>query len=209
MRLSARQLPLLTAIALLSACSILPKVESPDIYRLPATPLAHASAPPVSWSLRVDTPQAEHMIDSSRITVLPQPDVISVYKGARWSDSATTLLRNRLVDAFRDDGRIAALSSDDDSLQADYSLSGDLRAFQSEYQGTQPVVVIRFDARLVQNTGLRIVATHRFEITQPVAGTAVPQVVTAFGQATDALANQLVAWTMQQPLEPHGGHGNG
>jgi ABC-type uncharacterized transport system auxiliary subunit len=31
-------------------------------------------------------------------------------------------------------------------------------------------------------------------------------VVTAFGQATDALANQLVAWTMQQPLEAHGEH---
>ena len=206
MRLLARHLPVWTAIALLSACSVLPRAKSRDLSRLPATPLAHASAPPVGWSLRIDTPLAERMIDSSRITVLPQPDVVSVYKGARWSDSATTLLRNRLIDAFRDDGRIAALSSDDNGLQADYSLSGDLRAFQSEYQGTQPVVVIRFDARLVQNNGLRIVATHRFEITQPVAGTAVPQVVTAFGQATDALANQLVAWTMQQPLEAHGEH---
>lgn len=208
MRLLARHLPIWTAIALLSACSVLPKAESPDIYRLPATPLAHASAPPVGWSLRIDTPMAERMIDSSRIAVLPQGDVISVYKGARWSDSATTLLRNRMVDAFRDDGRIPALSSDDTSLQADYSLSGDLRAFESEYQGAQPVVVIRFDARLVQNNGLRIVATRRFEITQPVGGTAVPQVVTAFGQATDTLANQLVAWTMQQPLQPHGSHLN-
>jgi cholesterol transport system auxiliary component len=208
MRLLARHLPVWTAIALLAACSVLPKAESPDIYRLPATPLAHASAPPLGWSLRIDTPLAERMIDSTRIAVLPQGDVISVYKGARWSDSATTLLRNRLIDAFHDDGRIAALSSDDTSLQADYSLGGDLRAFESQYQGAQPVVVIRFDARLVQNNGLRIVATHRFEITQPVGGTTVPQVVTAFGQATDALANQLVAWTMQQPLQAHGGRVN-
>jgi cholesterol transport system auxiliary component len=208
MRLLARHLPVWTAIALLTACSVLPKPESPDIYRLPATPLPHANAQPVGWSLRIDTPMAERMIDSSRIAVLPQGDVISVYKGARWSDTATTLLRNRQIDAFRDDGRIAALSSDDSSLQADYSLAGDLRAFQSEYQGAQPVVVIRFDARLVQNKGLRIVATHRFEITKPAAGTAVPQVVVAFGQASDALATQLVAWTMQQPLEPHGGHVN-
>jgi cholesterol transport system auxiliary component len=208
MRLLARHLPLWTAVALLAACSVLPKAESPDIYRLPATPLAHASAPPVGWSLRIDTPLAERMIDSSRIAVLPQGDVISVYKGARWSDTATTLLRNRLIDAFRDDGRIAALSSDDASLQADYSLAGDLRAFESQYQGTQLVVVIRFDARLVQNNGLRIVATRRFEITQPAAGTAIPQVVTAFGQATDTLASQLVAWTMQQPLEAHGGRVN-
>ena len=196
------------AIALLGACSILPKAESPDIYRLPSTPLQRDSAPAVNWSLRVDTPNAERMIDSSRIAVQPQGDVVSVYQGARWSDTATTLLRNRFVDAFRDNGRIAALSSDESSLQADYSLSGDLRTFQSVYQNGQPVVVIRFDARLVKNSGLRIVATRRFDITQPVGGTAVPQVVAAFGQATDALASQLVSWTLQQPLDAHDVHTN-
>lgn len=203
MKRMIRTLSLGIAMLMLGACSVLPKAESPNIYRLPATPLPHAQAQAVGWSLRITTPQAERMIDSSRIAVFPQGDVVSVYQGARWSDSATTLLRNRLVDAFRDDGRIGALSSDDDSLQADYSLSGDLRAFQSVYQDGQPVVVIRLDARLVQNNGLRIVATRRFDISQPVNGKAVPQVVAAFGQASDALANQLVTWTMQQPLQAH------
>lgn len=197
-----------TAITLLTACSVLPKADPQQIYRLPSTPLAHDGSAPVNWSLRIDTPHAERMIDSSRITVLPQGDEISVYKGARWSDTATTLLRNRFVDAFRDNGRIAGLSSDETSLQADYSLSGDLRAFQSVYENGQPVVVIRFDARLVKNNGLRIVASRRFDITQPVGGTAVPQVVAAFGQATDALAAQLVTWTLQQPLDGHDVHTN-
>jgi cholesterol transport system auxiliary component len=196
------------AIALLSACSVLPKSEPQEIYRLPATPLAHDSGAPVSWSLRVDTPSAERMLDSSRIAVLPQGNTISVYKGARWSDTATKLLRNRFVDAFRDNGRIAALSSDETSLQADYSLSGDLGAFQSVYENGQPVVVIRFDARLVKNNGLRIVATRRFDITQPVGGTNVPQVVAAFGQATDALTSQLVTWTLLQPLDGRDIHTN-
>ncbi|ULU25190.1 ABC-type transport auxiliary lipoprotein family protein [Dyella terrae] len=197
-----------TAIALLSACSVLPKSEPQQIYRLPATPLPHDGGATVNWSLRVDTPQAERMIDSSRITVQPQGDTMSVYKGARWSDSATTLLRNRLVDAFRDNGRITGLSSDETSLQADYFLSGDLRAFQTVYENGQPVVVIRFDARLVKSNGLRIVASRRFDISQPVSGTAVPQVVTAFGQATDTLASQLVNWTLQQPLDGRDAHAN-
>lgn len=191
------------ALALLGACSVLPKSEPQEIYRLPETPLPRDTQPAVAWSLRIDTPNAERMLDSARITVLPQGDTITVYKGARWSDSATTLLRNRLVDAFRDNGRIPALSSDDSSLQADYSLAGDLRAFQSVYENGQPVVEIRFDARLVQNNGLRIVATHRFDIHQPVSGTSVPQVVAAFGQATDTLATQVVTWTLQQPLQGH------
>jgi len=196
------------SIALLAACSILPKAESPDIYRLPSTPLPHDSAPGVNWSLRVDTPNAERMIDSSRIAVLPQGNVVSVYQGARWSDTGTTLLRNRIIDGFRDNGRIAGLSSDESSLQADYSLAGDLRSFQSVYENGQPVVVIRFDARLVRNSGLRIVASHRFDITQPVGGTSVPQVVAAFGQASDALAAQLVNWTLQQPLDARDVHTN-
>jgi cholesterol transport system auxiliary component len=199
MRLYAH-LPVWIAAVALGACSVLPKAETPDIYRLPSTPLPHAQGAPASWSLRINTPQAERMIDSSRIAVMPQGDLVSVYKGARWSDTATTLLRNRLVDAFRDDGRIASVSNDDNALPASYTLAGDLRAFQSEYQGNAPVVVIRFDARLVRNKGLQVVATRRFDITQPVGGTAVPQVVAAFGQASDALASQVVAWTMQQSL---------
>ncbi|WP_130619611.1 ABC-type transport auxiliary lipoprotein family protein [Dyella amyloliquefaciens] len=199
MRLYAH-LPLWIAATALGACSVLPKAESPDVYRLPATSLPHAQAPSSNWSLRINTPQAERMIDSSRIAVMPQGDLVSVYKGARWSDTATTLLRNRLIDAFRDDGRAASVSSDDNALPASYTLAGDLRAFQSEYQGNAPVVVIRYDARLVQNSGLRVVATRRFDVTQPVGGTALPQVVTAFGQASDTLASQVVAWTMQQSL---------
>lgn len=199
MRPSAR-LPVWIATLALGACSVLPKAESPDVYRLPASPLPHAQAPSATWSLRVNTPQAERMIDSSRIAVMPQGNLVSVYKGARWSDTATTLLRNRLIDAFRDDGRAASVSSDDNALPASYTLAGDLRAFQSEYQGNAPVVVIRYDARLVRDKGLQVVATRRFEITQPVAGTTVPQVVAAFGQASDALASQVVAWTMQQSL---------
>ncbi|MFC4764061.1 ABC-type transport auxiliary lipoprotein family protein [Dyella koreensis] len=192
------------SLAWLAGCSVLPKAESPEIYRLPSTALPHAQAGAVNWSLRIDTPQADRSIDSARIAVLPRGDVVSVYQGARWSDRVPTLLRNRLLEAFRDDGRIAALSSDDMNLQADYALSGDLTAFQSEYRSGQPVIVVRYDARLVRNSGLRIVATHRFEISQPVSGTAVPQVVAAFGQASDTLANQIVGWTLQQRMDTTG-----
>jgi len=157
----------------------------------------------VSWSLRVDTPQAERMLDSARIAVLPAGDTVSVYKGARWSDRVPVLLRNRLLEGFRNDGRITALSSDDTSLQADYVLDADLTAFQSEYRGKDPVVVVRYDARLVRNSGLKIVAARRFEVTQAVNGTAVPQVVAAFGQAGDALAAQVVGWTLQQRADAH------
>ena len=189
---------LLAATFLLSACSILPKAEAPNVYLLPGSPGARPrQVNALDWSLRVQTPQAGDSLDSVRIAVVPGDHVLTAYRGARWSDQAPVLLRDRLLDTFRNDGRVRALSSDEENLQADYVLGGTLRAFQTEYQDGQPVVVIRYDAWLVRNRGQRIVATRQFELRQPCAGKAVPQVVEAFGRASDQLAAGVLAWTVQ------------
>ena len=190
---------------LLGSCSILPRSEAPNVYLLPATPVEPTTQQAVRYqSLRIVTPDAARPLDSTRIAVLPEGNIITSYQGARWSDSAPRLLRDRLLDAFRTDGRFAALSSDDAQLQADLELTGDLRAFQSEYVHGVPVVVIRYDAQLVQRRSQKIMAARRFDIRQPVAGKEVPQVVTAFGQATDQLAAQVISWVTTN--EPGTGH---
>jgi cholesterol transport system auxiliary component len=129
--------------------------------------------------------------------VIPEGNVISSYKGARWSDPAPVLLRNRLTDAFYRDGRVQSISTDDSNLQADFELGGELQAFQSEYRGTAIEVVIRLDARLADDRQ-RIVASRRFEVHQPLADKQVPAVVSAFGQASDTLAAQVLQWTVEQ-----------
>lgn len=182
---------------LLGSCSILPRSEAPNVYLLPATPVETTTHQAVRYeSLRIVTPDAARTLDSTRIAVVPEGNIITSYQGARWSDSAPRLLRDRLLDAFRTDARFAALSSDDAQLQADLELTGDLRAFQSEYVHGVPVVVIRYDAQLVQGRSQKIMATHRFDIRQPVVGKDVPQVVTAFGLATDRLAAQVLSWVI-------------
>lgn len=182
---------------LLGGCSLLPVREAPSVYLLPATPAQTAAATQRSAlpaSLRIVTPQSARILDSNRIAVLPQGNMITAYEGARWSDPAPRLLRDRLIDAFRADGRFAGVSSNEAHLQADLELTGDLRAFQSEYVLGEPVVVVGYDAQLVRGNTQKIVATRRFDIRQPVAGTQVPAVVRAFGQATDQLAAQVIAW---------------
>jgi cholesterol transport system auxiliary component len=187
------------ASLLLGACSILPQPESPTVYLLPTASPPPAAAPaPVAWSLRVDTPDAAHALDGARIVVVPQDNVVTTYRGARWTDRAPVLLRDRLLEAFRADGRVAALSSDSAELGADYELGGDLPAFQSQYEDGRPVVVVRYDARLVQGRSQRILAARRFEVREPVAGKEVPQVVAAFGRAGDALAAQVIPWTIRE-----------
>ncbi len=181
----------------LSACSILPKQEAAVVYRLPASAVSSKATTPVSWSLRVAQAKSSDALDRPRIAVIPQGDVMSSYKGARWSDPAPVLLRNRLTDAFLRDGRIPSISTDESNLQADFELGGELQAFQSEYRGQAIEVVIRLDARLSDERH-RIIASRRFEVHQPVSDKQVPAVVAAFGQASDSLANQMVQWTVEQ-----------
>lgn len=191
------RLVLVAAALSMSACSILPKQEPSDVYRLPTSMTSNKAATSAPWSLRVVRPKSSETLDSPRIAVIPQGDVISSYKGARWSDPAPVLLRNRLTDAFYRDGRVQSISTDDSNLQADFELGGELQAFQSEYRGQAIEVVIRLDARLADDHQ-RIVASRRFEVHQPVADKQVPSVVAGFGQASDTLTTQVLQWTLEQ-----------
>ena len=92
----AYQLIAPVALALVSACSILPKPDPSDVYRLAAAPAA-TQGTPVAWSLRVTKPQTSEFLDSPRIAVVPNGDLISSYANSRWSDPSPVLLRNRLL----------------------------------------------------------------------------------------------------------------
>lgn len=199
----AHRRPVLTlaalALGLLAGCSVLPKSAPVEVFLLPSTPPLPATQTPstsIPASLRVTRPAAGPMLAGQRMIVQPEGDLISYYKGAQWSEPAPLLLRNRLLDALRGDGRIATLSSDDRILQADFELDGDLRAFQSVYREGQVQVLLRLDLRLVRPATQRIVASRRFELSQPATDHDLPAVVRAFGTASDRLALQVVDWTV-------------
>ena len=195
------RIALLASVTLISSCSILPKPEPFDVYRLPAATQNSGSAShgrPQQWSLRLTKLQSSEALNSPNIAVIPQGDVISHYKGSRWSDPAPVLLRNRLLDGFQRDGRVALLSTDDSLFHGDLELGGNLQAFQTEYQGSSANVVVRLDALLVRGYDRRILASRRFEVRQPLSDVQVPAVVAGFGQANDQLTVQVVNWAVEQ-----------
>jgi cholesterol transport system auxiliary component len=194
------RLALLVGFTLISACSILPQSEPSDVYRLPTAqaPASASSAATQQWSLRLNKLQASEALNRPTIAVIPQGDVISSYKGSRWSDPAPVLVRNRLLDGFARDGRVTLLSTDDSNFAADLELGGSLQAFQTEYQGMQASVVVRVDALLVRGYDQRILASRRFEERQPLNDVQVPAVVAGFGQASDRLTAKVVSWAVDQ-----------
>lgn len=195
---------LLATAAMASACSILPEKEPVDTYALPGTLAQRAtgvSSAGISPSLRVVRPVAGGAIAGKRIVVMPEPDQFSVYQGAVWSEPAAQLVRDRIVDAFLADGRLPAITTDEGVMaHADLLLSSQLRDFQSVYENGQPVVVVRLDAHLLQASTNRIIASRSFAHRHAVVGKEVPQVVEAFGAASDRVAQDLVDWTVQHAV---------
>ncbi len=195
---------LVMIVSSLSACSILPKPETLTVYQLPATPLSmqtDAATPhDLPWSLRIATPYSSQVIDSQRVLVVPQGSQVSAYGGVRWSDPAPILVRNRLVSAFRTNGRLSSVSVDNSSVDTDFELGGDLVAFQTVYEDGVPVVRIHYDASLTRPLANRTVATRRFKVAEPVQGKDAPEVVEAFGRAADRLAASMVEWTLQKMI---------
>jgi len=183
------------ASMLLAACSILPTNSPVQIWQPEEATIA-APAAAADFSLRVDAPNTTGPLDGTGIVVMPEPGQISNYKGARWSESPALLIRHRLVDAFMA-AKLPAVTTDDDHFASDYSLSGNLRGFQSEYRNGSPTVVVRFDAQLRRGGARDLLATRSFVVTQNPSGVDVPQIVAAFGAADDALAQQVVAWTLE------------
>jgi len=187
-------------LGLLSACSILPSPEPLRIFLLPTSDLTPVQIDQQAqpYALRINTPQASRILSNPRIAVVPRGNEISAYQGARWSDAAPVLLRDRLIEAFQRDGRMPSVSNEDDNLPADLALHSDLRAFQSVYVDGTPQVVIRLDVRLVSQHNHQTLGNRRFDIRQPSADPSVESVVEAFGQASDNLSRELLAWTFEQ-----------
>ncbi|MGR2737068.1 ABC-type transport auxiliary lipoprotein family protein [Billgrantia sp. Q4P2] len=194
-------LPAVVAISLsLASCSLVPERTPVALYELPARSLEPAPQADerIETTLRLATPRASGLLDGSRILVVPLPHQPQVYEGVRWADSMPQLMRNRLLDAFQDDGRITHLVHDDTSMSADLELLSDLRTFHSEYRDGLPVATLRLDVRLIDTRSQRVLVSQRFVQQQRVESEAIPEVVDAFGTAADRLARELVDWTVAQ-----------
>jgi len=193
----------------LSACSVLPESETLTFYRLPSPSAALGSQsvqqPRSDEVLQIDTPYGDRAVDSTRLLVIPDPDRISAYKGARWSDRAPVLFRDRLIEAFRSAGVFRTVVADSSTLSADLELSGDLTWFHVVYRDGVPVVRIAYDANLSNVSSSRIVGSQRFIVEQPVQGKEVTEVVQAFGLALDKLSVRVLEWVQQQSkIRPDG-----
>lgn len=196
MSLPIRIAGLLAACLLTSCASLTGKTEPFAIYA-PQLKTEPASGPAVDWQLAIDTPLASSAIDSTRIAVMPTPGVLQIYPAARWRDPAPVLLRGLIVEGFERSGRILGVGAAA-GLRADFGLTLELRALQTEIGPGGARAVARLQASLIDYASNRVVAARTFEAAAPAAGSDMPAAFPAFETALDTIVVQLVDWTLTE-----------
>ena len=200
---SARLRPLLAVAAslALAGCSVLGSKQSdPTTIYAPQPQIAiDPSWPTVAWQLSVSKPTAARVVDSPRIAVRPVPGEIQVYRGVSWSQPSTGMIEDLVLNALEDSGKIASVARPASGIRADYRLVLDLRRFDSDYAGSPlPSAVIELNAKLLQSSDQRVVASRTFLVSKPATTTAIPQVVEAFEQSLQTLGQEVVGWTLAE-----------
>ena len=151
-----------------------------------------------AWSLVVAKPTASQALDSARIAVRPQPSTLQVYQGAVWSDPVPELLQNALVRAFEDSGKLVAVGRQSSGVHGDVALLLDMRRFEAAYDqpGQAPHVVIELQAKLLANSGSKVLATRTFHTEVAASSGKIPAVIAAFETALSQSLGDIVGWTL-------------
>ena len=196
-----------TCAVALSACSgIVGPPEPPPLYVLrPPVPPA-GGGPRVDWQLSIVLPDAPDSLDTNRIVLQHPNGTMDYYADASWPDRLSLLVQSALIDAFEASNRISAVGRDTDGLKSDYLLQTDIRDFEAIYEtdDTAPSVVVRIDARIVNQRTRAIVQALNARAEVDSEANTVPAVVAALNQALGQVMGQIAGWALAAPAPAKG-----
>jgi cholesterol transport system auxiliary component len=195
---------LLVGLSAVGGCGLLPlpNVQRPtNLYTLSPKSRFPANLPTVRWQLVVDLPTAAAGIDSSRIPLTHNPFRLEYFADAAWTDTAPGMVQSLLVESFERTGKILAVGPESAGLRADYILETDLRAFQVNYRGANPIptAVVRIEARLVAMPQRRMIGATTSQKFQKALDTNFEDVLVAFNDALGHVLRDIVVFALTTP----------
>ena len=191
-----------------TACAAIPGLgPAPNIYELAPKTTFRLDLPKVDWQLDVEEPLANGGLDTNRIALLTSPIEVKYFANSRWIDRAPKLWQTLLVESFENTGKIVGVGRESAGLRSDYTLKSELRQFQAEYSGDNPIptIRVRLNVKLVVEPREDIIAFRNFEYTVVASGGDIQSVILAFNEATNKVLRQVVEWTLTTapPIAPH------
>jgi cholesterol transport system auxiliary component len=192
----------------LAGCGVLSQYTTPlDLYTLSPKTTFQDPPPKVDWQLVVDKPVAAAGIDTARVALSRNPYQVEYFAKAAWTDNAPAMVQTLMIDSFQNSGSIVGVGREAIGLRPDYLLKTDLREFQANYRGDDPVpeIHVKMIARIVKLPERRIIASMTVDRRSKAAGTKFTDVVDAFDDALGGVIKQIVMFTLRAPSGDLGG----
>jgi cholesterol transport system auxiliary component len=166
--------------------------------------VVHANFPPgppgakIPWALAVMRPDSADALDTMRIPIVTADGTMDYYAAAQFPDRVTALVQDALVGAFEASGRIDQVSTEQDTLHADYDLVTEIRDFEAKYDQPDgiPTVLVTLSVKLATTHGRRIVGSFNTAQKVPAGANTTGAATQAFEAALIAAANAVVGWAM-------------
>jgi len=186
----------------LAGCGVLSQYSTPlDQYTLSPKTTFQNPPPKVDWQLVVEKPIAAAGIDTARVALSRNPYQVEYFAKAAWTDNAPSMVQTLMIDSFQNSGSIVGVGREAIGLRPDYLLKTDLREFQANYRGNDPIpeIHVKMIARLVKLPERRIIASMTADRRAKAAGTKFTDVVDAFDDALGGVIKRIVMFTLQAP----------
>lgn len=181
---------ILAAALCLASCSLGGGRKAAERYSL----VAHAVEAPVcrgNISIKFHTPNAAPGIDTWRIVVMDKPNHLTFYQGVAWSATAARQVQHFLADSFEQSGMFSTVSTDLDTVPADYDVEMELRAFHIDLTDGEPQVRIRLTANITRADGARVLKTLVLTRNAPTHGAKMEGIVAIFAEQMHSISQEL------------------
>lgn len=150
---------------------------------------------PLEAGLTIAEPTAIARLQTQRFLFASDDDPHDDFANVQWSDSLPALVQAKLLQSFENYDIAHAPTRGDALSEGGTRLLIDLRQFEI-ISAPGPKAAIALSAKLVDGAG-HVKAARLFQQTAPVQTLSPTDAVSAFNQAFEALAGQLVLWVAQ------------
>jgi phospholipid/cholesterol/gamma-HCH transport system substrate-binding protein len=148
----------------------------------------------IKGQLAIPEPTAVAMLQTQKMLFSPVKDYPD-FADFLWADSVPKLLQARLIDSFENYDIAHAPLRTADLGQPDFQLLIDVRRFRVATD-TSPAAEIALSARLLDKNG-KVIGSKLFEESQKLDRVEPAAAVSAFNDAFDRIARDMIGWTVQ------------
>lgn len=185
---------LLSSTLSLSGCATLvPKPgEPPKRFTLAAVD-ERREGKITSIRIVVDLPKVYPPLDNQRVAVVPGQNLIDYYADCEWGERLSVLIQDSLVYSLQNSKIYGGVSRSSNSIQGDYLLKTDVRAFYIQ-QKPQLQAVTGYFVQLVRLSDRQVISSKMFESKFPLRNETLEEINFGLNNSNIETEKDIILW---------------